>query len=139
MFDTFRHWYHCKKCFFYCTQMLVKGFIPKKSFFFIFNLSMSQNDISKVKMIKKMMKKWWWWRILSLITIDNDDDDAKCHWNYDDVQMMIWPLSLMTPPLGLLRMPHDLSIECMSLRQLDHHYLNHCNALRCICKFLRMA
>ena len=46
--------------------------------------------------------KWrWQWRILSLITIDDDDDDTKRHWNSDDVQMMIWELSLITPPLGV--------------------------------------
>ena len=33
--------------------------------------------------------------------IDDDDDDAKRHCNSDVVQMTIWPLPLMTPPLGL--------------------------------------
>ena len=35
----------------------------------------------------------------SLIMIDNDDDDAKHHWKSDDFLMMLWPLSLMMPPL----------------------------------------
>ena len=34
------------------------------------------------------------------IVIDKDDGDAKRHWNTDNFQMMIWALSLITPPLG---------------------------------------
>ena len=37
--------------------------------------------------------KWWWrwqWLISSLITIDDDDNDAKRHWNSDDVLMTLW-------------------------------------------------
>ena len=36
------------------------------------------------------------------VVIDNDDNEAKRHWNSDDVQMMIWPLPLMTPPLDAI-------------------------------------
>ena len=35
--------------------------------------------------------------VQSLITIN--DDDAKRHWNFDDVLMMVLPLSLMMLPL----------------------------------------
>ena len=32
-----------------------------------------------------------------------DDDDAKYHWKYDYVLMMLWPLSLVMPPLAALQ------------------------------------
>ena len=38
-------------------------------------------------------EKWWWrWRqmTMKMTNIVIDDDDAKCHWNSDDVQMTIW-------------------------------------------------
>ena len=36
------------------------------------------------------------------VVIDNDDDEVKRHWNSDDVQMTIWPLPLLTPPLDAI-------------------------------------
>ena len=79
---------------------------------------MYQNDILKVKIMEKWWKnddddddKWQWrWRISSLKMIDDDDDDAKHHLNSDDVQMTIWPLSLMTQPLGF----HSLAAKYIS-------------------------
>ena len=53
----------------------------------------------------------WWWPILSLITIDDNDYDAKGHWNSDDVQMKIWPLSLMTLPLEAMVLTSHLQCQ----------------------------
>ena len=36
----------------------------------------------------------------SLIMIDDNYDDAKRYWKADDVLMTLWPLSLITPPIG---------------------------------------
>ena len=34
-------------------------------------------------------------------SINNDDDhNAKHHWKSDEVLMTVWPLPLMTPPIG---------------------------------------